>query len=349
VTTTAGTGLATSLPVQALPPAEWSRQIHGAFFPLELSAREPDQPFLTAGRTVSQPRARLAEIIASDHRACVTRAACSQLDQRYLKLVWLRAGSLTLEQGDHATTLHGGQWTVYEASRPYAAHMGDAPDFVVMLLPMSNAPGTGPALLAANAGRAQDTVGESAVALHLVQAAVAQSDRLAPGTLDLVAAQVGDLLMQGTRSASAAAPALPVPANPAATGQVADRTVALVAGPSMRYVHAQALALMQSRLHDPALSPDDIARALHISRRSLYLAFEHHGESPQACLQRLRLERCRHALESARAPASITALALDHGFNDPAYFSRVFRRHYGQTPSAWRRQIDLREGGSSAS
>lgn len=52
-------------------------------------------------------------------------------------------------------------------------------------------------------------------------------------------------------------------------------------------------------------------------------------------MQRLRLERCRELL--GRTPAlSITEIALDHGFSDPAYFARLFRRRFGITPSQCR-------------
>jgi len=36
---------------------------------------------------------------------------------------------------------------------------------------------------------------------------------------------------------------------------------------------------------------------------------------------------------------SITAVAFDCGFNDPAYFGRVFKQEFGLTPQAWREQF----------
>ncbi|MCB0577353.1 MAG: AraC family transcriptional regulator, partial [Saprospiraceae bacterium] len=33
---------------------------------------------------------------------------------------------------------------------------------------------------------------------------------------------------------------------------------------------------------------------------------------------------------------SITSIAYDTGFNDPGYFSRVFKQEFGATPQEWR-------------
>jgi AraC-like DNA-binding protein len=34
----------------------------------------------------------------------------------------------------------------------------------------------------------------------------------------------------------------------------------------------------------------------------------------------------------------ISAIAMDCGFSDPAYFSRVFKKEFGVTPQKWREQ-----------
>lgn len=47
----------------------------------------------------------------------------------------------------------------------------------------------------------------------------------------------------------------------------------------------------------------------------------------------MRLERARWQLERG---AAVKLAALEAGFSDAAYFSRVFRRRFGVPPSAWR-------------
>ncbi|MFL5383712.1 MAG: helix-turn-helix domain-containing protein [Longimicrobiaceae bacterium] len=61
----------------------------------------------------------------------------------------------------------------------------------------------------------------------------------------------------------------------------------------------------------------------------------HFGCSVGEYLRRRRVEIARDALALSDAP--LAAIALDAGFFDQSHFSRVFRRHLGLTPAAYRR------------
>lgn len=52
--------------------------------------------------------------------------------------------------------------------------------------------------------------------------------------------------------------------------------------------------------------------------------------------QRLMLEACR---KLTYVPSSIASIAYELGFQDPAYFSRLFKRHTGLTPKAYREKV----------
>lgn len=92
-------------------------------------------------------------------------------------------------------------------------------------------------------------------------------------------------------------------------------------------------------LADPALSVEQIARALNCSRRHLYNAFADEPDGVAGYLLARRLEACRAAFDDPRlAERSITEIALAHGFSNMAHFSRVFRSHVGLSPSEYRRE-----------
>jgi AraC family transcriptional regulator len=66
--------------------------------------------------------------------------------------------------------------------------------------------------------------------------------------------------------------------------------------------------------------------------RAFRIAF---GLSPHAHLMRRRLWRARVLMLSTDEPLSTIATAC--GLSDQAHLTRLFRRHYDQTPSAYRR------------
>ncbi|WP_019587306.1 helix-turn-helix transcriptional regulator [Deinococcus apachensis] len=84
----------------------------------------------------------------------------------------------------------------------------------------------------------------------------------------------------------------------------------------------------------------EAAVAVHLSRSHAARAFRHRfGESPAAFRRRLTLERAAWTLR--RTDESVTAVALEAGFDSLEAFTRAFRRAYGVSPSLYRR-LDLR-------
>lgn len=60
------------------------------------------------------------------------------------------------------------------------------------------------------------------------------------------------------------------------------------------------------------------------------------GENPSAYIQKIRLEKAQRMLK-VKPDMSIGEIALKCGFEDFAYFSRVFKKKYGVMPSQYRR------------
>ncbi|GAB7044157.1 MULTISPECIES: helix-turn-helix domain-containing protein [Catenuloplanes] len=146
----------------------------------------------------------------------------------------------------------------------------------------------------------------------------------------------------------------------AGLGAARDAMVELVRGVLHGYVdeaeprlaHALARAardLADTRLTDPELTPATLARALHVSVRTLHRAFAGTGEPVTAYLRRRRLEEAHAALTAAAlvsaAPPAVSALAARWHFADSSHFIRAFRRHYGLTPARYAREVARRAPG----
>lgn len=105
-----------------------------------------------------------------------------------------------------------------------------------------------------------------------------------------------------------------------------------------RQAHLPAVReIIRSELRNPELSPRLIAARLGLSTSYLFSLAREAGTSVHEAIIEARLEACREALSSpAWATVTITEIALDFGFQDPAHFSKRFRARFGEPPSAMR-------------
>lgn len=94
---------------------------------------------------------------------------------------------------------------------------------------------------------------------------------------------------------------------------------------------------LRERLADP-YDLTALARAHAVSTRTLLRRFAAEtGESPLAFLQRIRIDAAKRLLE---APGARVAEVMERvGYLDPAAFRKLFVRHTGMTPAAYRRQF----------
>ena len=101
----------------------------------------------------------------------------------------------------------------------------------------------------------------------------------------------------------------------------------------------QAQRFIAANLGDQHLNPDEVARAMSISRRALYASFAD-GEGVAAAIRTARLRRA-HALlaDPAQRHRTIADIAAEVGIVSAAHFSRLFRAEYGQTPRAVRQEF----------
>ncbi|HJL02250.1 MAG TPA: AraC family transcriptional regulator [Polyangiaceae bacterium LLY-WYZ-15_(1-7)] len=98
----------------------------------------------------------------------------------------------------------------------------------------------------------------------------------------------------------------------------------------------RALAALEEELARP-WTLDALARRAGLSARTLSRRMKDElGEGLRAYLGRLRVHA---ALERLASPgASVSAVAADLGFASPSAFAQAFRRHVGETPSAYARR-----------
>ena len=89
--------------------------------------------------------------------------------------------------------------------------------------------------------------------------------------------------------------------------------------------------VIESRLDDSSLGVDDLANAIGMSRRTLYRKLT--ATANLSATDFVRLYRLQRAAQFLQDGHPIAEAAYRVGFESPAYFSKVFKQTYQQTPS----------------
>lgn len=92
--------------------------------------------------------------------------------------------------------------------------------------------------------------------------------------------------------------------------------------------------IVAEHMADSAFSIEDLCREMGLSRTYLYVRLKTFtGESPQDFIRFIRMEKAA-ALLSAGEPVADVSEAV--GFDNPKYFSTVFKKYFGVSPSKYR-------------
>ncbi|MCS5969296.1 helix-turn-helix domain-containing protein [Klebsiella variicola subsp. variicola] len=79
---------------------------------------------------------------------------------------------------------------------------------------------------------------------------------------------------------------------------------------------------IRRQLVDPDLNIESLARAHHVSVRTVTRAFARHKKTPMAVIWQERLQASREAIERGRV-SSVSQAALDFGFSDFSLISAM--------------------------
>ncbi|MET9862636.1 helix-turn-helix domain-containing protein [Streptomyces smyrnaeus] len=84
-----------------------------------------------------------------------------------------------------------------------------------------------------------------------------------------------------------------------------------------------------------------LAQEFHVSTRTMLRRFgKESGETPLAYLQKVRMRRARHLLETT--DRTVARIAADVGYRDAGAFSSIFARHTGRRPREYRAMFHRR-------
>lgn len=96
-------------------------------------------------------------------------------------------------------------------------------------------------------------------------------------------------------------------------------------------IYADAVAFIEAADHHPTV--EEVARAVATSRRQLQRVFRDVGET--TFRQHVLAARLDHARVLLADGMPVGEVARRTGYSHASHFSRAFRRHHGQSPSAF--------------
>ena len=258
---------------------------------------------------LSTIRTGACEVIRTRHLAEASEAG-------FLKLIWQMSGQMHIEQDGRSSEINVGQATVCDTARPYRIKLSEHSHFAVFMLPYAACPGW-------------EHISQKICGTHLAEG---PTIRAALGALMGVTTLPSDPQDRGNDTVVQAVQwMLSASLHRAASehGAMAFRNARL--SKAQRYI--------VDHIANPALDVNDLASALCMSRRSLYMLFKEHDLTPARMIHDVRLEQSMRTLgDVSQQHRKITDIAFNLGFSDYATFSRLFKGQYGMTPSEYRLQ-----------
>lgn len=97
--------------------------------------------------------------------------------------------------------------------------------------------------------------------------------------------------------------------------------------------------LVQENYKDPKFNIETLAQLMGISRSLLHLKMKKATSSSASdYLKKIRLQKAEELIKEGK---NISEVAYQTGYNDPNYFSRVFKKEYKVSPSEFKRKSEL--------
>lgn len=255
---------------------------------------------------------KLCQIEASRHRVALPAEWTGEGRHPVVKVVLQTQGASIFEQDGQCVKVSPGEGIAYDVSRPHRISNPAFTKHLVVIIPRDLAlrHGFKPSVIAGHHFSARGGIGR--LASDLVHSAFKEMPAISHDCENELANSILSLLF------------LPLPQNRQARNELSPGEV----------MKRQIKDYIRRNLHDPDLCIERIAAAMNCTKRYLHMAFASEGTTIAKYIWMIRLEHCRHELESAHGSGTtITDVAFSWGFNSSSHFIRVFKEKFGVSPS----------------
>lgn len=295
--------------------SEYRDAVARAVVALDVHTTTPDtfQGLVSAATTGD---IHLLDVDADEHSVHRTSSLIARSPKHYLKFSVIERGNGMVVQDGRETPVAAGDLIVYDTERPYSLLFDEHVRMSVVMFPRD--------------------------LLEIPQSAITQITAQRLGADSGAGALVGSYIGGLARELGNLEPHASRRLVRAALDMVGTIIETAVGERASQHGHdalmRRILTHIDENLVSGELTPASIAAEHFISLRHLHGLFAEQGTTVSTVIRTRRLERAYDALVDPRQSGRlVSSIAFDAGFADPAHFSRTFRAHFGQAPSAVRR------------
>lgn len=297
----------------------WRDAISRAFVKLDFDPVKLNGGRQFSGRITQSDLADIELAVVNSNGQHVRRTSrlIRQTQDELFLVSFQLAGEGEVRQDGRRAVLAAGDFVIYDSTRPYELVFREDFEQLVVTVPRDRLRVRAPSAERLTAIAIRGSQGIGRLLGELVVGLTEHAEAMAGQTQASVSNAVLDLVA----TALATLPA----------SQVGSL-------PTLKLFHLNRIkSYIHEHLSDPDLSIISISEALGVSVSSMYRVFEAERCSLAEWIWDQRLQACRATLlDVACSGLSIKQIAMSWGFNDPAHFSRAFRRRFGQSPAAFR-------------
>ena len=295
----------------------WTDVIHHRFVSLRIAQDDASE---LSGSVRSRQIGHLqASVVRSTPQTFSRTSRLATADDHNLLAVGVvERGTGCLNQDGRACVVEGGDFALYDTSRPFTWSLTGDWTLRVYTWPLDAVTVTEAESRALTAATVRGDAGVGCFLSPMLASLASASTTVSPLTSARLASEVAELAIT-------------------AAWEVGHRDAC---DQPDREQLQRIQVFIEQNLADPELTPARIAREFFMSPRTLHRLFARHGLTVAAWIKRRRLEACRRALGSpAVQHLGISEIARRYGFPNPSFFSREFTLQYGESPRTYRSRL----------
>lgn len=289
--------------------------VNASFVPLQVDS-EAGGPFQATLSAAGADGVVFTEVRAKPQLVRRTEETIESGGSGFYKVSLLLSGSGILIQDGREIVMNPGDMSFYDTSRPYSLLFNETFRNLIMMFPKDRL--EFPTILTDSLTAV--SLGEQHHLAKVVAPFIAQASPQLPMLPSLARTKLAHTSLDLINTMLSAI--LDVENSPRSPHEVLLQKI---------YSH------INNNLGSPTLSPGSIAAAHYISVRHLHALFAEHDTTVSTVIKQRRLEHARADLtDPSFSTKTVAAIAGRWGFVDAAHFSRVFKQHYGVSPSELR-------------